>query len=116
VCLLAVWYLTCSYVVCPGNVPQYEKQAWQAEESGTAQPSLVQLTPLPEHLTTSHPRSPNEGVMSWLNDDATSQHSDLSAAQDPSVSDAGGHTPMSPTGYAYVPRKGGACLCAGNDM
>jgi len=81
-----------------------------------AQLSPPLCTPLPEHLTTAHPRSPNEGVMSWLNDDATSQHSDLSAAQDPSVSDAGGHTPMSPTGYAYVPRKGGACLCAGNDM
>ncbi len=100
-------------------MPQYEKQAWQAEESGTAQPSLVQLTPLPEHLTTSHPRSPNEGVMSWLNDDATSQHSDPSAAQDPSVSDAGGHMghiPMSPSGYTYVPRHGSACSCAGNDM
>ena len=83
-------------------MPQYEKQAWQAEESGTAQPSLVQLTPLPEHITTSHPRSPSEGVMSWLNDDAISHQSDLSAAHDPSVSDAGAHMPLSPTGYAYV--------------
>ncbi|DBA67072.1 TPA: hypothetical protein ACH3X2_001401 [Trebouxia sp. C0005] len=81
-----------------GIVPQYEKQAWQAEESGTAQPSLVQLTPLPEHITTAHPRSPSEGVMSWLNDDATSQHSDLSAAHDPSVSDAAAHMPISPNG------------------
>ncbi|DBB06469.1 TPA: Tricalbin-2 [Trebouxia sp. C0004] len=81
-----------------GSVPQYEKQAWQAEESGTAQPSLVQLTPLPEHITTSHARSPSEGVMSWLNDDATSQHSGLPAAHDPSVLDAGAHTPISPTG------------------
>lgn len=105
-------YLTCWFVFYPGSVPQYEKQAWQAEESGTAQPSLVQLTPLPEHITTAHPRSPSEGVMSWLNDDATSQHSDLSAAHDPSVSDAAAHMPISPNGYAYVLEMPSECnLC-----
>ena len=47
---------------------QYEKQALKAEESGLAEPSLVELTPLPDHLAPTPPQSSLEGVMNWLHD------------------------------------------------
>ena len=53
-------------VVPAGNVAQYEKKAFKAEERGQAEPSLVELTPLPNHLPPSPPQTSQEGVMSWL--------------------------------------------------
>lgn len=47
---------------------QYEKKAFHAEEKGQAEPSLVELTPLPHHLAPTPPQTSQEGVMSWLHD------------------------------------------------
>ena len=80
-----------------GDVPQYEKQAWQAEASGIVQPSLLQLTPLPEHLNDEPQRSSHEGVMNWLHDGPAVQHTD-SFGREASQSDAGARTPISPSG------------------
>lgn len=96
-----------------GNVPQYEKQALQAEESGTAQPALVELTPLPAHLTASAPRSSQEGVMNWLHDSDgdASPHLSHVTEEDQQSAVSGTNTPnpqshlspLSQNGYVHLP-------------
>lgn len=96
-----------------GNVAQYEKQALKAEESGLAEPSLVELTPLPDHLAPTPPQSSREGVMNWLHDssgDASPPHSHVTLADQErsGISETASSTPqphpspLSHTGYASL--------------
>lgn len=78
---------------------QFEKQALKAEESGLAEPSLVELTPLPDHLAPNPPQSFQEGVINWLHDssgDASPPQPHMSQAHQgsPAVSQSAPSTPQ----------------------
>ena len=111
------WFKRAGLYHTAGNVAQYEKQALKAEESGLAEPSLVELTPLPDHLSATPPQSSQEGVMNWLHDssgDASPPQSHVALADrersgisetapstpQPHPSPQPNPSPLSHTGYA----------------
>ena len=103
-----------------GNVAQYEKQALKAEESGLAEPSLVELTPLPDHLVSTPPQSSQEGVMNWLHDssgDASppQSHVTLADQERSDISETAPNTPQPHPSPQLRPsphsRTGYACPC-----